>query len=168
MNAMFENWCLLHDRQSLPATPSDVAAFVSTIAPMEIEKVWPIVQEISRAHYMAGHADPTLGGPVAATVNDIAKIDPPQSWPKDHKFRFTQLPYDLQAYVAVREKERDITVRRAQTDTANARNELAAVRNELAAKRQRQQTRQRRKQHDGWIARRAYRPRVYGKDSSAP
>lgn len=130
---MFENWCLLHDRQALPAAPSDVAAFVSTIAPMGIEKVWPIVQEISRAHYMAGHADPTLGGPVAATVNDIAKIDPPRSWPKDHKFRFTQLPYDLQVYVAAHDRQREKTVRLAHNEAANARNGLAAIQKKAKA-----------------------------------
>jgi hypothetical protein len=127
MNAMFENWCLLQNRQAMPAAPADVAAFVATIALMGIEKVWPIVQEISRAHYMAGHADPTLGGPVAATVNNIAKIEPPRSWPKDHKFRFTHLPYDLQVYVAAHDKQRETTVRRALHEAALVRNELAAI-----------------------------------------
>lgn len=133
MNAMFENWCFLQNRRAMPAAPADVAAFVATIALMGIDKVWPIVQEISRAHYMAGHADPTLSGPVAATVNNIAKIDPPRSWPKEQKFRFTQLPYDLQIYVAEHDRQREKTVRRALNEAANARNELAAVRNELAA-----------------------------------
>jgi hypothetical protein len=100
---------------------------------MGIQKVWAIVCDISRAHYLIGLADPTSSGAVSAALNDIAKIDPPRSWPKDHKFRFTQLPYDLQVYVAVRERERDITVRRAQTETTNARNELAVVCSELAA-----------------------------------
>ena len=128
MNAMFENWCMLHNRQALPAAPSDVAAFVATIAPMGIEKVWPIVGEISRAHYLAGLADPTLGGPVAATVNDIAKIDPPRSWPKEHKFRFAMLPYDLQVYMAAHEAQRDREVRRAHNAETISRKALEAIR----------------------------------------
>jgi len=123
--AMFENWCLLHDLEPVPAAPATVAKFVADIAPMGIEKVWPIVGEISRAHYMAGHADPTLGGPVAVAINDIAKIDPPRSWPKEQKFRFTSLPYDLQVYVAAHDKQRETTVRKALNEAAVLRQRAA-------------------------------------------
>jgi hypothetical protein len=123
MSAMFENWCLLHDRKALPAAPSDVAAFVATIAPMGIEKVWPIIGEISRAHYMAGLADPTLGGPVALAVNDIAKIKPPLSWPEDQRFRFVSLPHDLQKFLSAQDKRQNAVVRAAMSVAADARRE---------------------------------------------
>jgi hypothetical protein len=126
---MFENWCLLHDMESVPAAPATVARFVADIAPMGIEQVWPIVGEISRAHYMAGLADPTLGGPVAVAINDIAKIDPPRSWPKEQKFRFQQLPYDLQVYVAAHEAQRETEIRRAHNEAAKSRQQLKANQN---------------------------------------
>jgi hypothetical protein len=86
-----------------------------------MEEIWPMLQEISRAHYLIGLADPTQGGPVSAAVNEIAKIEPPRSWPKEHKLRFTSLPYDVKRYVAAHEAERDKVVRRAQNDAALAR-----------------------------------------------
>jgi hypothetical protein len=118
---MFEQWCMLHDLEPVPAPPATVAKFIADIAPLGIEKVWPIVQEISRAHYLAGLADPTLGGPVAMAINDIAKIQPPRSWPTEQKRRFEALPYDLQAYVAAHDKQRENTVRKALNEAADAR-----------------------------------------------
>ena len=124
----FENWCGLRGVPSLPATPADVARFITDCAPLGIEKLWPIVQEISRAHYLVGLADPTLGGWAAQAVSDIAKIDPPRSWPKDQKARFLQLPYDLQLYVCKREEQREKEIRRAQNDES-ARQGTAKVTN---------------------------------------
>lgn len=105
---------MLNNVQPVPATPAIVARFVADVAPWGMEKIWPIVQEISRAHYTIGLADPTLGGPVAAAINQIAQIDAPRSWPADQKRRFLTLPYDLQVYVSEREAQRDKEVRRAQ------------------------------------------------------
>jgi hypothetical protein len=110
----FERWCELSNAKALPAAPMLVARFVADLAPLGMSAIWPAVQEISRAHYTIGLADPTLGGLVSAAINEIAKIDPPRSWPADQKRRFQQLPYDLQLYVTNREKQRDAEVRRAQ------------------------------------------------------
>lgn len=120
----FERWCMLNEAQPIPATPMVVARFVNAVAPWGMQKIWPMVQEISRAHYTIGLADPTLGGAVAAAINEIAKIDPPRSWPADEKRRFASLPYDLQIYLCEREKQRDKEVRRAQGEAAKAKQEL--------------------------------------------
>jgi hypothetical protein len=120
----FENWCLLNDVAPIPAAPATVAQFVATIAPLGIAQVWPIVQEISRAYYTKGLADPTLSGTVCAAINEIARIDPPRSWPREHKARFLQLPYDLQAYVSARENDRDKAVKRAQSEAGKLRHAL--------------------------------------------
>ncbi|WP_369723657.1 hypothetical protein AB8Z38_06735 [Bradyrhizobium sp. LLZ17] len=112
-----------------PATPMMVARFVADIAPWGIDKIWPIVQQISRAHYTVGLADPTLGGPVAATINEIAKIEPPRSWPKEQKARFAQLPYDLQVYAANHDRQREREIHRAHSEAAKLRQELAKVKN---------------------------------------
>ena len=123
----FDKWCALHRASPLPAVPSIVAKFVGDIAATGVEKIWPMIGEISRAHYMIGLADPTLGGSVSAAINDIARIDPPRSWPKEQKFRFTLLPYDLQLYLTAREAQRDAEVRRLQNEAAKAKQELAAM-----------------------------------------
>ncbi|WP_409188781.1 hypothetical protein [Bradyrhizobium sp. RDM4] len=125
----FERWCLLNNVKPVPATPMMVARFVAEVAPWGIEKIWPIVQQISRAHYTVGLADPTLGGPVATAINEIATIDPPRSWPKEHKARFAQLPYDLQVYVGDHERRREKEIRRAHNEAATAKQELAKVKN---------------------------------------
>jgi hypothetical protein len=117
----FDNWCALNDVQPLPAAPADIARFVTDCATLGIEKVWPMVQEISRAHYTVGLADPTLGGWVSTAINDIARIDPPRSWPKDHKARFLALPYDVQMYVAAHDMQREKEIRRAQNEAAESR-----------------------------------------------
>jgi hypothetical protein len=123
----FDRWCVLRNEDPLPASPNAVARFIADVAPHGIEKVWPLVAAISRAHYVIGLADPTGGGPVSAALNAIARIDPPRSWPKEQKFRFTSLPYDLQVYVAGHEARREKEIRRAQSETAKVRQELAAI-----------------------------------------
>lgn len=125
--APFDKWCGLHGEKPVPATPAAVAGFIRACAPHGIEKIWPLVTAISRAHYLIGLADPTVGGPACAALNEIAKIEPPRSWPKEYKFRFTSLPYDLQIYMAAHEVQRDKEVRRAQSEAAALKQKLAAI-----------------------------------------
>jgi hypothetical protein len=103
-----------------------VTKFVNDCASLGIDRLWPAVQDISRTHVSLGLADPTLGGPAAKTISDVAGIDPPRSWPGDRKQRFKSLPYDLQIYVADHETRREKAVRRAQNEAAIARQKLAA------------------------------------------
>jgi hypothetical protein len=124
---MFARWCELNGICSWPAAPADVAKFVSHCASLGIERLWPAVQEISKAHVSLGLADPTLGGVAAAAIDHVAGIDPPRSWPDDRKQRFKSLPYDLQVYVASHEERRERAVRRAQNEAAIARQKLAAA-----------------------------------------
>lgn len=123
---MFVKWCELNGVEPRPAAPANVARFIVDCAPLGIERLWPAVQEISRLHVDVGLADPTLGGAAADAISDLAKIDPPRSWPADHKRRFKSLPYDLQAYVAAHELQREKALRRAQNEAATARRSLAA------------------------------------------
>jgi hypothetical protein len=123
---MFARWCELNGVSSCPAAPAAVAKFVADCASLGIERLWPAVQEISKAHMALGLADPTLGGVAAAAINEIAAIAPPRSWPDDRKQRFESLPYDLQVYVAAHEQQREKALRRAQNEAASARQKLAA------------------------------------------
>jgi hypothetical protein len=92
-----------------------------------IEALSPMVLEISQFHLRRGQADPAAGYPVSTALNHLTKIDPPRSWPKEHKGRFKTLPYDLQVYLAAHEKQREATVSRALGEAAEARNKLAAI-----------------------------------------
>lgn len=121
---MFARWCELNAASWCPAAPADVARFVTDCASLGIERLWPAVQEISKAHISLGLADPTLGGVAAAAVSDVAGIPPPRSWPNERKQRFGSLPYDVQLYLASREEQRDKAVRRAQNEAAIARQKL--------------------------------------------
>lgn len=127
MSDTFARWCAINGAQPIPASPASVARFVLDIAPLGIQQVWELVCEISRDHYTIGLADPTQGGPVSAALNTIAKIEPPRAWPKQYKFRFEQLPYDLQAFFAAHENRREKEIRRAHSEANLARNELASI-----------------------------------------
>jgi hypothetical protein len=125
---VFGKWCIQRGVRSLPAAPIHVAAFVRDCEPnAPIEKIWEAVQEVSQSHLSNGIADPTAGGIVAETINGIAKIEPPRSWPDPLKARFKSLPYDLQVYVEKHERDREKAVRRAQNEAAQARQALNAV-----------------------------------------
>ena len=125
---MFARWCELNGVCWCPAAPAVVAKFITDCASLGIERLWPAVQEVSRAHVALGLADPTLGGVAAAAINDVAGISPPRSWPDDRKQRFTSLPYDLQVYVSAHEARREKALRRAQNEAAIASQKLAADR----------------------------------------
>jgi hypothetical protein len=120
---LFERWCVLNGHKPFGAAPETVARFVSDIAPMGIAAVWDAVQEVSRVHYMHGLASPCDGGPVAAAVNDIAKIDPPRSWPAEDELRFLTLPYPTQAYLAKREAQRDEEIKKMHREFAKLKKE---------------------------------------------
>ena len=121
---MFARWCDLSGASFCPATPAMVTRFVADCAALGIARLWPAVQEISRLHMSAGLADPTLGGTVAKAINDVARIDPPRSWPSEQKHKFKLLPHDIQAFVAAHEQQREKALRRAQNDAAAARREV--------------------------------------------
>jgi hypothetical protein len=123
---MFARWCELNGASWCPAAPADVARFVTDCASLGIERLWPAVQEISKAHVSLGLADPTLGGVAAAVIGNVAGVLPPRSWPDERKHRFRSLPYDVQVYLASHEERRDKALRRAQNDAAIARQKLTA------------------------------------------
>lgn len=124
----FGKWCIQANVRALPAAPVHVAAFIRDCEQMApIEKIWEAVLEVSQSHLSNGFADPTAGGVVAEAISSIAAIPPPRSWPKAMGPRFKAIPYDVQRYLAEREKEQDRAVRRAQNEAADARKALAAI-----------------------------------------
>jgi hypothetical protein len=123
---MFARWCELNATPFCPAAPAAVAGFVKDCSSLGIERLWSAVQDISKLHASLGLADPTLGGPAAAAIGDVAGVAPPRSWPGEYKQRFKSLPYDIQRFVAAHEAQREKALRRAQNEAAAARQKLAA------------------------------------------
>lgn len=124
---MFAKWCELNGVTVCPATPAAVARFVSDCGSLGMSRLWPAVQDISRMHVSLGLADPTLGGPAANAMSAVAAIAPPRSWQGSFKERFGALPYEIQAYLASHEAQRERALRRAQNDAAAARKKLATL-----------------------------------------
>lgn len=124
--SVFGKWCITKGVQCLPASPVHVVAFIRDCEPLiPIDKIWQAVQEISQSHISNGFADPTAGGPVAAAINAIAKIDPPRSWPNAEKARFKSLPYDLQVYFAAHEGRRDKAIKRSLNEAGKLRRTIS-------------------------------------------
>ena len=125
MNKTFANWCVLQNVQPIPIVPSMLARFIANCAPLGMETLWPIVQEISRAHVSIGLPDPTAGGVVASAINDISKIEPPRSWPKEDRLRFYSMPWDIQQCVLRRDKQDRDAVFKAMNEVGLAKQKLA-------------------------------------------
>jgi hypothetical protein len=115
---VFERWCALHGQKPYGANHETVARFVADIAPMGIEQVWSALQEISRAHYVHLLPDPTVGETVATALNNIVRVDPPRSWPKELHDRFKMLPHEIQHWLARRQAADDRLIRKLQNELA--------------------------------------------------
>ena len=120
---MFEKWCSIRGESAIPASPTIIARFIADIAPLGIDRVWPAVLEISRAHYMIGLPDVTISYPVTMAINEIANIPAPRSWPAAEKARFKTLPYDMQLVISKREADRDKQIRQLQNEFAQLKKE---------------------------------------------
>jgi hypothetical protein len=120
---MFSKWCALRGEQAIPASPTIVARFIADVAPMGIDRVWPAVLEISRAHYTVGLPDVTNSFPVANAINELSKLEAPRSWPAAEKPRFLTLPYDIQLTISKREADRDKQIRTMQNEFAKLKKE---------------------------------------------
>lgn len=127
----FENWCALKGIKPMPVLPAIVANFVDECADLGLSEVLAIVANISAAHSKAGLADPTLGDPVAASVNAVSGIKPPRSWPKAEWAVFFSLPYQTQTYLVTRDNDQTKIVRVAQNKAAEAAQETAKLKAEL-------------------------------------
>jgi hypothetical protein len=73
----------------------------------------------------------------AEPAEQVPPIEPPRSWTKDEKERFTSLPRETQEYLANREQERDREFRRSQNEAAEKLKGLTAK--EQAVEQARQQ-----------------------------
>ena len=122
----FSAWCEMMNVRSCPARPAVLAGFVVDLsAIMPSADLIKAVADIADWHLLYGLANPAATPIVLAALNEIATIEPPRSWPKKEKHRFRALPHDLQVYIAKREKERDLVVRRAQNAATGSKRKYA-------------------------------------------
>jgi hypothetical protein len=126
----FRKWC---DEQGLPWRPASPAAIAKWVLQhTKFGNVMEEVRSISAAHTTTGLPDPCGSWQVSEALCRITTVQPPRSWPKAEQAVFLSLPPDLQKYLIPREKERDIAVKRAQNEAADARKETEALRKQLA------------------------------------
>ncbi|WP_334419520.1 MULTISPECIES: hypothetical protein [unclassified Bradyrhizobium] len=124
----FVNWCEARGVRSCPAQPAAVAQFALENAGLGIDAISEVVDHIADMHEAAGLANPVATWIVAEAMDRIGgEVETPRSWPKEHKWRFTQLPCILRRYLSAHDKQREKTVRRALNEAATARQELAAI-----------------------------------------
>src|SRR3984893_1406905 len=76
----------------------------------------------------------------AEPAEQLPPIEPPRSWTKDEKERFTTLPRETQAYLAEREQERDREIRRTQNEAAEKLKGLNAKEQAIEQARQQYET----------------------------
>jgi hypothetical protein len=121
----WEKWCALHGHQPVPASPTMIARFIAELSPLGVDRVWPAVLEISRAHYTIGLPDPVSSAPVTIEMNKLSGISPPRSWPREEQTRFATLPCDIQAWLSKRQDTDDRLIRKLQNELAQLKKEHA-------------------------------------------
>jgi hypothetical protein len=112
----FIKWCADQSLPWRPATPAVIASFV--LGHTTPGKIVEELRTLSLAHVTQGLPDPTSAWPVGEALSRVVKVDPPRSWPKEMQLLLLSLPADIQAQISLREKDRDVALRRSQNDAA--------------------------------------------------
>jgi hypothetical protein len=84
---------------------------------IDVEQILAELNAITRLHSKFGLADPVTG-PAHLAIERIAEIKPPRSWPAADKALFTTLPAAIRFRILTRETQRDVGLRRLQSEYA--------------------------------------------------
>jgi len=112
----FAQWATQNRVRYCPAKPTTVAAFIAERAHLGEQVALDTAAAIARLHDVHGLSNPVATATVAAILDAIVKCDPPRSWPKEDKARFSLLPADIREVIGRRERERDRALRRQQNE----------------------------------------------------
>jgi hypothetical protein len=124
----FVHWSEAKGVRSFPAAPATVAQFTLENAGLGVDAVSEVLDHIAVMHEANGLANPVATWIVSEALDRVSsETEAPRSWPKEHKWRFTQLPCILRRYLVKHEHQRERTVRQSQNDAAAARQQLAAI-----------------------------------------
>ena len=121
----FIRWCEDRSLPWRPASPAVIASFI--LGHTTPGKIVEELRTLSLAHVTQGVPDPTSAWPVGEALSRVVKVDPPRSWPKEMQLLLLSLPADIQAQISLREKDRDVALRRSQNDAAAWRKHLAEI-----------------------------------------
>jgi hypothetical protein len=115
----FLAWCEHHKVRPVPCRPQCVAAYVQYQQDQGISRqlIAERLEAIEALHNAASWGNP-CATPVVRTVTGGSTIEAPRSWDKDSKLAFAELPPEIQAIVAKREKDRETHLRRGQNELA--------------------------------------------------
>src|SRR5262245_37572192 len=124
----FLAWTTQASVRYAPAKPFVVAAYVDHLAATGISTATILrrVNAISALHDRYNLADPVRTTVVRTVLRDVVAGEPPRSWNKEEQKSFVQLPPEIQAAVARRERQREIELRRMQNELADLRKRLPA------------------------------------------
>lgn len=86
----------------------------------------PEVELVSETEEVSQEEELDLVQEEAIETDDSPAIDAPNSWSSTEKEHFSTLPPDIQASLALRERERDLNIRKGQDETAAERKALLA------------------------------------------
>jgi hypothetical protein len=116
----FLQFCEAQRIRSLPARPASVASFAQWQKDLGVPqaKISATLSAIEALHNAAALGNP-IATPLVRTITAASTIEAPRSWgDKEAKRLFVQLPVEVQAQVALRERDRETTLRRAQNRCA--------------------------------------------------
>jgi hypothetical protein len=120
--APFIRWCAAAGVRHCPATPATVAAYIRAeaaigIDPKKISQTCCAIIDLHDHHQLA---NPVESAPArAALTSQMLAAKAPRSWRKGEQEAFEQLPPEIKAAVAKREKDRDAELSRLQRELAN-------------------------------------------------
>ena len=120
---LFIRWCEDRSLPWRPASPAVIASFI--LGHTTPGKLVEELRTLSLAHVTQGLPDPTSAWPVGEALSRVVKVDPPRSWLPENQLLLLSLPVDIQAQISLREKDRDVALRRSQNDAALWRKHLA-------------------------------------------
>jgi hypothetical protein len=110
----------------LPAAPTTCAIYILNQAKVGIasERIAAECQAIELLHDHYGLANPMQTRAARWALDQVLKIEPPRSWPKEEKAMFVHLPVQIRNIIAHREADRERSLRRAQNSYAELKMKL--------------------------------------------
>jgi hypothetical protein len=114
----FVQFCEMNGVRALRSRPTSVAAFLRWQIDQGVDpqKRLETLSAIEALHCAAGVSNPVSTPVVMSTASSTLPIDPPRSWTKADKLAFTLLPLHTQKTITHREHQREVEVRRLQTE----------------------------------------------------
>jgi hypothetical protein len=128
--APFVQWCSSVGVRHVPAAPATCATYILNQAKVGVapERIAAEAQAIEKLHDQCNLANPLQTRAARLALDQVLKIEPPRSWPKEEKAMFAHLPVQIRHIITARENDRERALRRAQNEYAEAKKRLRPAR----------------------------------------